>query len=482
VAGQPQKRRREQRELEQGLGWNGKTLPATNGASAAAPPSMPQTPPGRPAPPVRPPARVAPPPYIPPVRMHRGSPPATGHGPRAPGARPSHDAAPAVNPGVYPSSPAEPAPFAAPPEGQGTHADATNAYADRMRWRGDLKWRRSANVPQGETQLVHAWAHAVTQYPPQALEVWLTRTEPTQNAYHLVIEGAELMGDWPDRVLYNAVCRKRRQPQIFERFNGRIRARAENGDYIEIMGGDIALPPDAAQATTQWGPAQPPWSPPGYGGPPPGYGAPPGYGGMPPWMMGAPPYGGAPPWGAPPPWWTQQQAATQPPPAAVANDPAALEQWKSMTAMISNLSQQGNQAQADMMKMMMGLLTAQMSAKPAAPAAQGGIGETLGVIESVLKISERFKPAAAEGPSRGITVHNLGDGTRIIEDKDGNIDQGMSIGLGVATALKDGVKEVVKARAARSASASGGPRAPGAIPQQARAAAPAAPAHEAPKT
>lgn len=336
----------------------------------------------------------------------------------------------------------------------GTAAAGSNAYAARTAWREDFRFRRAKDVPQGETLLVHAWAWAVTQYPPQGMTIWLHRTEPTAGSYEFFITGDAVLGDFPDRRLYEEVRKRRRQPTIAEHFSGRIRAVSHDGSVIEIAGGHIELPPEPTQQSTPWGqPPAPgqgaPYGPTGpMGSPPPGWGG--GWGGPPSPWSGAPswpasPWGAPmPPWMMPPPWWAQHaQPAPPQPPAAVQNNPDLLSMWNAMHAQMQPLQD----AQAQLMKELMTRAFA-ATAPAATVAAQAGKPpelidqvRTLGALADALdKIRGPAPAAAGAGERRGIHIHRVDDHT-LVETKDGDLDP-------VATAIFE-VKDAVKSVASR---------------------------------
>jgi hypothetical protein len=78
--------------------------------------------------------------------------------------------------------------------------------------------------------------------------------------------------------------------------------------------------------------------------------------------------------------------------------------------------------------------------------------ETIGMLKDVASLVETFRGPREEGggSSRGLTIHNLGNGERIIEGKDGNIDVGATVGLGIKSGISEIVQAVGKVRAARS--------------------------------
>jgi hypothetical protein len=341
-----------------------------------------------------------------------------------------------------------------------------------MRAREHERWAKSKNVPAAEVLLVHAWAHAVTQYPAHALTLWLTRTSPPQNPYEFFIAGEELAGDpFPDRKCYEVARSKRRQPTIAEGFSGRIRGMTHEGQVYDCGYGEIHFPPDERAAPAPvWGQGAPPpgWGPghsPGYGAPPgygppgyyppspyypppPGYGAPAGYGGAPPPWAHA--YGG---WPAPPP--------APAPPAHIAADPSLLEIWKlaqEANTSAARISQDAQSRAAEAQTQLMQTLLQRVLAPPAAPAAAGGMKETFGMLGDAISLLDKLRgPPAEGGRGGGLHIHKIGEDL-IVENKDGEIDAVATLGLG----MKDGVREVIKAVASRRAAKAGGPSAPGA--------------------
>lgn len=371
-------------------------------------------------------AAIPPPGFSVPVQGFRFGPalgpqPPRRLGPAAPAPAPYAPPAPAPAPAEMPTMAAPPPPaasgFDAPPAGPAIAAAATNEYAEVSAQRGYYQARSSRRAqPQGETQLVHAWLHILTvrRIPPNACTIWLTRVDP-QPTYDFYIPGEAVMGDFPDRALYEYANRNRRQRDVPERFVGRIKAPADDGMPIELGGGELYLPPAPAIAPAPAGPA---WSQPGapgypYAQPPPGYpGAPPWMappGGMPWWMQG----GGAPP--GMPPWWGPSappfaalMAAHHPPPApaVVQQDPAALRAWEMMS-----------QNQSTLLTSVLELAT---RAPPQAAAAAAPVDPWAG-IERLIAITEKLRGPPSEPESR-ISVIQLDDETRLVTHKDGSID------------------------------------------------------------
>jgi hypothetical protein len=351
------------------------------------------------------------------------------------------------------------------PEGWGHGAAASNAYAEMMRTRDAWKQRTQKHVPQVDTQLVHAWAWAVTRYPPQALTVWLQRTAPAQGAYLIYLDGAQLMnGDHPDRAVYEAVRRNRRQPTIAETFFARIRGLSETGQVIEVGCGEIQLPPEPS-AQPQPGYAQPPpYGPPPWGGPPPGY--PPSPYGMPPYGppggMYPSPYGyGAMP---PPPWWwnaapivgplgaAPAQAAAAP--AAIQHDPGLMVLWESIRDSTKGMTQSQSELVSKLLER--ALLV------PPAPAAQAtgtaSIKETFSVLESAVGLVDKLRGSSETG-SEGIKVHDV-NGAKIVESSPGKIDSNTSMLLSLNEMGRDWMKQRGDAAAKAQANALSGASSP----------------------
>lgn len=344
---------------------------------------------------------------------------------------PSAPSAPhAYAPALEPPAPAYAAPPAAapatgfdmPPAGPAIAAAATNDFAEVAATRGYWQSRSTRRAqPQGETQLVHAWLHILTvqRIPPNACTIWLTRVDP-QPTYDLYIPGEAIVGEFPDRSLYEYVSRNRRQRDVAERFVGRIRAPADNGSPCELGGGELYLPPAQAAAPIAPGPA---WSQPGAGYPYGNAAPPPGYPGMmPPWMPpGGMPWwaqgGGSPP-GMMPPWWgpsapplSALMAAHQPPPppAVVQQDPAAMRAWEMMS-----------QNQSTLLRSVLELAARPPQTAPIAPAAPD-MWETL---DRVVGVMDKLRGPPAPDPEPRVSIIKVDDETTLITGKDGSIDAG----------------------------------------------------------
>lgn len=328
-----------------------------------------------------------------------------------------------------------------------------NAYSEDYQARERERWGKNRHVPQPDIKLVHCWTLALVHFPPAALTIWLTRTTPAQNSYEFWISGEELIDPmFPDRKLYDVMRRKRRQPSIAESFTGRIRGVSENGTQYDCGYGEIHLPPEEPQtAAPAWGSAaMSPWgpAPPGYGPPP--WSGPPGYG-PPPWGGWGPP----PQWGGPPPPWAQPWAgaAPPPPPATVASDPLLLQVWQASaeaTANAQRLSAESASRAADHQTEFMKLLLTRALMPPAAAApAGGGIRETMSMLKDVATFVETVRgPREETSSGRGLTIHNLGNGERLVETKDGEIDIGATVGLGIKSGITEIAQAVSKYRSA----------------------------------
>lgn len=392
-----------------------------------------------------PPAVAEPPP--PPSRPFEHEPPTA---PDRPVPQPMHDPAsrPTTRPPRREPDPppaALPFPVVSPPAFAAAHA---NVYSEDFQARERDRWGKSKHVPQPDTKLVHCWTLALAHFPPSALTLWLTRTTPAQNSYEFWVSGEELIDPmFPDRKLYEVVRRKRRQPTVAESFVGRIRGVSENGTQYDCGYGEIHLPPEeAAPAPPAWGSnaASSPWgaAPPWAGQPTP-WGTYPGYG----YPMGQPP-----PWGGPPPHWAQawQGQAPPPPPANVQSDPALLQVWQASaaaTAEVQRLAAASAERAADGQQALMHTLLNRLLAPPAAAPA-GGLREQIGMLKDVFTLAETMRgPREEGGGGRGITVHNLGNGERIVESKNGEIDVGATIGLGVKSGITEIVSAIGKVRA-----------------------------------
>lgn len=334
----------------------------------------------------------------------------------APGSGPRPASRAAAAPSAF-APPAEPAPAASdegysPPAGPAIAAAAANEFTARIKSSEPYRYRTPRQAPpQGETQLVHAWLHALTtlKVPPQACTIWVTSCE--QPTYTLYIPGEAVVGEHPDRMLYEYVAANRRRKDVAERFVGRIKAPTLDGTPYECGGGELYLPPAVpAAAPPGWSaPAAPPgWSSP-YGPP----GALP-WGAAPPWGGGWPgmPWGPAPMGMGMPPWWGPsggplsallQAAHPQPPPPAVQSDPAALAMWKGM---------QDNQ------KAMFEAFV-QMATRPPPAAAAPATADPLDQLVKLASVLEKFQ--TPQGPNSPITVTKLDEETSLVTDKNGDI-------------------------------------------------------------
>ncbi|HZU83492.1 MAG TPA: hypothetical protein VE987_11270 [Polyangiaceae bacterium] len=379
-----------------------------------------------------------------------------------------------------------PTPPPADPEGQQNAAQAATNYADMRRMRDARRWGSQAQIPQGENSLVHAWAYAVTTYPAYGFTIWLKRVEPVQGGYEFHLTGEQLAGgDYPDRRLYEEVRRFRRQPSVAERFVGRIRALTPDGSYVDLGAGELSLPPEPTAQPTAWADPGSAW------GRPPGspWGAPP------PWAMGAMVGGGwgPMPWGnggfgygmmgAPPPGSLvamQQEIAqlkaqiSATPPAAIAGHPELVEMWKMMNETISQSQRYAQAQDGGTTKMLLEFVLANM-AKSNTPVSSV---DPFSMLERIITVADKLRPPASGGGERpGIVIHDVG-GTKLVEDKDGNLDTASSAVLSVLGDAKDALKAVSSAARARIGWG-GGARPPavppsGAQPPRANGAAPPA--------
>lgn len=399
------------------------------------------------------PGAIPPPGFFVPVRgFHYG---ASGGGPQPPRRIGAPGAVAAVPAGPAPmGAPPAPAPeyVHEPPAGPAIAAASTNAFAERTQERGYWESRSTRRAqPQGETQLVHAWLHVLTvrKIPPHACTIWLTRVEP-QPTYDQYIPGDAVLGEHPDRSLYEYANTNRRQRDVAERFVGRIRAPAADGSPIELGGGELYLPPAPAVAPgPSW--SQPGAAPGGWpGGPPPYGGGPPWSppGAMPWWMMGAPPGGGMPPW-----WGPSASplsailAASQPqtpPPAVVQQDPAAMRAWQMMS-----------DNQSMLLRHVLEVSARPPAASPAA-AEQPDLWTTL---ERVVGVVDKLRGPQHEPEQRpGITVMRLDDDTTLVTDKNGDINSGATAWANMK-GLK-GIAQSLRAMKTPSGAAGGGPQPP----------------------
>ena len=225
--------------------------------------------------------------------------------------------------------------------------------------------------------------------------------------YDQFVPGEAVLGEHPDRALYEYANANRRQRDVAERFVGRIRAQAADGSPVELGGGELYLPPALpAPAPPSWStPGAPPGWPTAYGG-----GGPPSWGGPPPWWgAGGPP--GMPPWwgatGAP---LSALLAAAQPPqpPAAVQQDPASLHMWKGM--------QEANM-------MLLKAVVERAAAPASAPAAAAAPADPLDQLLKYVAIFDKLKGPPPE-QSHGINVIKVDDDTTLVTNKHGDIDPG----------------------------------------------------------
>jgi hypothetical protein len=425
-------------------------------APASPPPTAPASPPQAAAPPL-PSAVSTPTPAAsspPPVSYDTNSPPAPQQGPAfAPPAAP----------------PPAPDAFAPPPGGgYAVPMDATNAN----NWRGvqnqrdEYAWKHWRDIPQGEASLLMAWLNVVVSrgIPAYACTIMLRRVEPGP-PYDILIPGEAVLGRMadgtarPDRALYEYIGRQRQQAQIAERFDGRITACTTSGGVQDLGGGSIFLAPaPLATASPAWGsPAPAAAGQPGWGQPPP-YGMPP-YG-MPPYGM--PPYG-MPPYGAPPfgfgmpsPFAPSPYFSPQAPPPAAASDPALFKVWmEAQQAQAAAAAAAGNAQNQFQLHMMERVFQAMGQNKP------NGTGDPFEQAGKVVKFARDLmdlNPKDEKDDRPGLHVHRV-DGTTIVEGKDGEVNENLTLGF----AIKDGIKEVISTvRGAKTQSAlTNGAHAPG---------------------
>lgn len=362
-----------------------------------------------------------------------------------------------------PSSASSPTPGVtwAPPEGTPATSAAHNAYAEQWRAHHQHQWRAAKEVPAGDTQLVHAWAYALTLYPATALTVWMQRTEPAKGAYTFYLDGVALVGEDPARRIYDAVEANRREPGVAETFIGRIRARHPTTmEWIEMMGGELKLPSRAQQQTNAAG-APPGWSAPGWGAPPPPYGAPWGAG-MPPGPWGGSPpgygYGGGamPPWWMmPPPWMAQQQAA---PPANIAADPEKLAVWQIVRDVLSaeRSSSAGSTQRDELLSTLVLKLVEKSNAPAPAASTTGSPADAITMFGKMAEALDRIRgTGAGDEPKPGIVVHDVG-GAKIIQDKNGDVDAVASALVSLVPEAKTVLKERAAKRAADQATRAAG--------------------------
>ena len=349
-----------------------------------------------------------------------------------------------------PSRPEAPAttiagpPAAAPSTfgGRGAATDVQNSYAERTAAREGQAWAKASQVPQHDTLLVHAWAWAVTMYPATALTVWLRRVDPIAGAYEFWVPGDAIMGDYPDRRLFEEVRARRRQPTVAERFAGRIRAVTHEGTPVEIAGGDIQLPPEPATAPTPYtNGAGAPWSQP-YGQPPwwGPYSAPP---------YGAPPYGGPNTYGMPPwpyPW--PVPSANPPPPAAIQHDPAMVEMWRSLVELFKSPAHAD--AARDQSAMQLKLLEMFLDRVGKPPSgANGSVVETLSVLEKAMGLFERLR---GDGDKEGVSIVDAGQGVKLVTEGK-KVNEGLSTMVSVTSAATGALEKIGQALTTRKGGA-----------------------------
>jgi hypothetical protein len=386
--------------------------------------------------------------------------PAAPQGPEVAPTTPTDDvlkpvAPPPQAPAAPPAQPAATAPSSPPaggfsatshawavPGAADARTDATNAWQDRVDQRSEYQRRRlNEQIPQGETRLVHVWFSVVAQgVPPQACSIWLTRTEPAEHTYEMMVPGEAVSGPQPDRSLFAYMMRNRRQAGVAETFTGRIRAPTTDGKVIELGGGMLSLPPDPALAQQQAPPGMGPWMmPPGAAWTPPNgqqamgpWGTPPWMGGgqMPPWMMGMPPWMmGMMPWmqqGGAPPWWQQQQ-----PPKALEGKPDLIELWKLM----NQSAQQGSSGQQQLLDKLL-----EVALRDKTPEKAPGLKEQLEGFAAIATSIDAIRGPREEGAGKGISVTYVDDGaggrTPIVTGTDGKIDMSTTVGIPVVGALR----------------------------------------------
>lgn len=436
-------------------------------APASPPPTAPASPPQAAAPPL--PAAVSTPP--PAASTLPSNAPAGQAGPfYAPSSGPAF-APPHAPQGPVPS----PDQYAPPPGGgyavpMDANAQNANTWRGVQNERDSYAWKHWRDIPQGEASLLMAWLNVVVSrgIPAYACTLMIRRVEPGP-PYDILIPGEAVLGRMadgtarPDRALYEYMGRQRQQPNIAERFDGRITACTTSGGVQDLGGGSLFLAPAAptaaapgwgappAAAAAAWGQAPPP----GWPGAPP-YGAPP-YG-MPPYGM--PPYGGSPfGFGMPPfaspfapaPYFAQQ------PPAAAASDPGIMRAWLEAQAAQATAQTTAQQAAVNASNTfqlrMMEHFFAQKTDKPT-----GDPFEQAGKVVRFAKDLMDLNGGKDDKDDRpGLHVHRV-DGTTIVEGKNGEVHENLTLGF----AIKDGIKEVVSSFKGKSASAlSNGAHAPG---------------------
>jgi hypothetical protein len=326
------------------------------------------------------------------------------------------------------------------------------------------RWRTASHVPQGETGLLGAWTFAVTEYPPQSMTIWLKRIDPQVGSYELLIPGEALTGnDFPDRRLYQELRRQRRQPSVAERFSGRIRALAPDGNYLDIGAGEVSLPPEPNETAAPWSNPQNPWaasagwpsSPPWGGGPQ----------GWPPWNGGG--YGQAWPggYGMGGPMQAMMHEIAElkaklsaQPPAVIAGNPELVELWKVMHSTIEAARPHQAPSIDPAVAKLLDLAFARL-AQTNTPASSV---DPFSLIERVMGLAEKF---GSGGKSGGITLHTV-DGATLLEKSDGTLDVGGSVALSLLKDSKAAIQSVGTAIRARAGGQGqpGGPARPGAAP------------------
>lgn len=345
-------------------------------------------------------------------------------GSHAPGSAPAA-AAPPPPPAAAaapPPPPPAPAPVpAAPPESP----EATNANRWRQQQadRDAFTFTHQKQIPQGDISLPQVWLMLVRsrRMPASACTIWIRRVEPGP-PYDFEVAGDAVEGQFPNRALVDYIERNRRQPQLHERFVGKIQGITQDGQIYDLGMGDLNLAPQLAPAQQPaWGAGAPAGAPPSWAGAWGGgaaAGAPPG--GMPPWG----PFGMMPPgFGSPFGYFAPPMQPPAPPPTT---DPIALKMWGTMmeswTAM-ANRVMQVNPAAA---------------AAPAAPPV-----DPFKTVDGVLNIAERL--AGMRAPvqtSAGLTIHELKDGTPIVANGAGEVNQGLTEILIGKSMLGDAVKTI----------------------------------------
>lgn len=363
-------------------------------------------------------------------------PPAPATAP-APAKRDAELGATAVTQTAGPAAAQPPTAGTGPGPGLPHEAQATNDWRRRSVERDNRTLGGVARpFPQGETGLLGQWLNVVRarRIPPQGCTITISRTEsvPPGPPYDFYIGGEEVCGEHPDRELYAAIERNRRQPDRQETFLGRIQAMDEHGMPIDYGWGRVNLAPQLAPAALgPWGQGAQGqgWSPAAgaYGGGWGPYGGPAGY--PPPYPYGAPGYGPAqyaPGYPYPPP------AAAAPAPPPPTTDPIVLEMYK-----------RSEDLKADMFRRMMTQPT---------PAAAAPTVDQDAMEERFLNRLARYKTLFgsddkkedAGGPLVQITP--LPGGETIVATKDG-IDQNMTGMLTAKSFVKDIVSAIKSSRA-----------------------------------